>query len=156
MKKLVMLVFLLAFLCLPLTVNARPRYLNDDPNFPLTGGHFDYFEYTDLSSCTVTEENEQYYAISVGYAVQCKKLGNPYRIRSFRYWKDGETRPQYYNEDKNEWITIPVLTPELVKEFRSNPKNQSIAAYNARFHPKEFFMLRAALRQLWGISLDYE
>ena len=59
MKKIFSLVAMLMFcLCVPLTASAMDEYLNGDPNFPLTGGYRNFWEYTDLSSCTIAEEND--------------------------------------------------------------------------------------------------
>ncbi len=151
MKKLFLFIFMFFLFSFPFTANATV-YLNDDPNFPLTGGHGDYYEYTDLSSCQVVEETDQYYDIAVGYyIISDKQLDDPYRIRRFRYWKDSFVRPQFYSYYREVWIDIPSQNTEDVNAFRS--MNHSYGAYMNHFYPHAFHMLQTALLQLFGIEI---
>lgn len=151
MKKNIIIGFLMFILYFPVSASATV-YLNDDPNYPMTGGHGDYFEYMDLSSCQVSSESDQFWDISVGYiVVSTPALEDPYRIRRFRYWKDGYTRPQFYSPYREAWIDIPSQNVEDVNAFRSI--NHSYAAYMQRFYPHMFRMLQTALIQLFGIEI---
>ena len=148
MKKIFSLVAMLMFcLCVPLTASAMDEYLNGDPNFPLTGGYRNFWEYTDLSSCTIAEENDEYYKLAVGYVRVSRKEQNPYRVRYFRYYKDDATRPQYYDDNNEQWISLP--------PFKSNSEaNIPFQPYRQQYHPDHFNMLRAACREIFGIELE--
>ena len=147
MKKILPLVAVLMFcLCIPLTASAMDKYLNGDPNFPLTGGHANFWEYTDLSSCTIAEENDEYYKLAVGYVRVSRKEQNPYRVRYFLYYKDGATRPQYY-DDNGWWISLPPLKS-------MSEANLPFQPYRQKYHPDQFHMLRAACREIFGIELE--
>lgn len=152
MKKFLIFMLMVFCLYLPSSVSATV-YLNNDPNFPMTGGHGDYYEYTDLNSFKIVDETEQYYDITVGYIVVSRRpLDDPYRTRTFRYWKDGVTRPQYYSYYLNEWKDIPSQNINDVTNYRNNVDG-SYTAYFKTFLPHMFEMLQLALDQLLGIEL---
>ena len=151
MRKVFAVVFLLVCLLFSVTEAAKPKFLYDDPNFPLTAGHADYFEYTDLSSIEIINETDTYYEIQVGYAVDCPPMGNPYKTRYFRYFKDGYSRPQFLSLKSQSWVDIPVQSREDIDEFRRT--NTSYRAYWAKFHPNQFAMIQLAVRHLFGIEI---
>ncbi len=152
MKKIFILFFLVLCVCFPVTANAE-KYLNDDLNYPMTGGHGDYYEYTDLNSMQIIDETDSYYDLTVGYIIVSNKdLDNPYRVRTFRYWKDGVTRPQFYSRYLGSWQDIPSQNIDEVNNYRKNVDG-SYVAYFKKFLPHMFNMLQLALRDLLGIEI---
>ena len=153
MKKLFLLTLMTLCLCFPHTASAT-NYLNDDPNFPQTGGRLGYGEYTDLNSCQITEETNQYYDIAVGYVLIRPNQEDSYRIRKFRYWKDGIKRPQFFNQKKEVWVDIPKQPNAAEADaFRRNTPNYNIGLYTAHFKTNLFHCLQAVLQHSFGIEL---
>lgn len=151
MKRLFLSALMMLCLCFPMTASAR-NYLNDDPNFPQTGGRMEHREYTDLSSTQIIEETEKYIEFEVGCVFT---WGEPYRIRRFRYWKDGEKRPQLFNQIKEVWVDIPKQpTAEEADAFRRNTPNYNIGLYNAHFKTNLFHCLQAVLQRNFGIEIE--
>ena len=140
---------MVAFIATSTSYAAPGKYLNGDPNFPMTGGHGGYIEYTDLSSCTISEETDEYYELSVGYSVW-HRMGtdNPYRVRYFRYPKEGAARrPEYYNEKKDTWVTIPYQGRDVVEAYM---QSHTPSDFVMNFHPWQYNMFCAAYQQVFG------
>ncbi|MBQ9376450.1 MAG: hypothetical protein IJU05_01415, partial [Schwartzia sp.] len=110
-----------------------------------------FWEYTDLNSCTIAEETDEYYELAVGYVRRSRVEGTPYYVRYFRYYKDGVTRPEYYVEKTDKWIVLPLQDKETRDAYwKEHPAYQP---FRAHFHPDQFHMLQVACRQLFGIEL---
>ena len=99
MKNAVILVFALVVMLMQSvcladcseTKNATD-FLDGDRNFPLTSSYGGCFEYTDLDSCQIIEDDEEL-QFSVGYIVKTvhNKKGS-YKVRYFKWQRTEEAR----------------------------------------------------------------
>ena len=123
---------------------AEQRCLNGDPNYPMSYGHADWWEYVDRSSIVPGEYDGEYYQFAVGYVLEYVDAGQnyqyEYRMRRFRMGMVNSL-VQYYVEEKDKWVTIPVQDKKLVSEFM---RKYGYYEYEMHFHPAEYHMFRVA------------
>ncbi len=82
-------------------------YLDGDCNFPLTGSYGGCFEYTDLDSCQIIEDEDEL-QFSVGYiAKNVHDKNGSYKVRYFKWQRTEDARPQFRNDADDEWTVIP-------------------------------------------------
>lgn|GEM_PF-1351440 len=139
----------------PSVAYADILYLNGDSNYPVTYYHVDYREYIDLSSCTFVYNNDDSYEFAVGYmGVDMSDLNNnKYHIRYYRQMKDGNSLPQYLDKNGDKWISIPRFNyDEILDYMRSN----GYGGYINTYHAYEYFMFKAAYKQLWNVEYKDE
>lgn len=145
MKKCICVLLAAVCLCAAATAGAAAqRCLNGDPNFPMTYGHTNWWEYTDLSSIAGGEYDGEYYQFAVGYVLETLGSGQDYqyeyRMRRFRTGMVNSL-VQYYVETKDKWVTIPLQDKPIVSEFI---RKNGYSAYETHFHPAAYRMFKMA------------
>lgn len=145
MKKI--LYGLIAAVCFGIAATAGAagqRCLNNDPNYPMSYGHANWWEYVDLSSIVGGAYDGEYYQFAVGYVLEYVNHGHDYqyeyRTRRFRTGMVNSL-VQYYVEEKDKWVTIPIQDKQLVSEFI---RKNGYAAYEDHFHPEAYRMFQIA------------
>lgn len=148
MKKAVLLVFALAVMLVQSVCFADGSdmantvdYLDGDRNYPLTSSYGGCFEYTDLDSCQIIEDEDEV-QFSVGYIVKTVHNRNgSYKVRYFRWQKTEDARPQFRNSIDDEWTVIP--EPDRPISRASDAKT---------YHIIEYRMFKAAYEYLFSCS----
>ena len=102
-------------------------FLNGDHNYPLTSSYGGCFEYTDLASCQIIEDEEEL-QFSVGYiAKSVHNRDGSYKVRYFRWQKSEDARPQFRNSIDDGWTVIP--EPDRPISRTSDAKTYHIIEY---------------------------
>ncbi|WP_154651167.1 hypothetical protein [Propionispira raffinosivorans] len=127
--------------------------MNDDPNFPVSYYHANYREYVDLNSCAFIFNNADEYEFAVGYVGVVIGGGSSYHIRHYRQLKDGHSLPQFYNENKNQWIAIPLYHYSEIEMYITS---HGYLGYINDYHAYSYYMFKYAYKQLWGVEYSDE
>ncbi len=118
-------------------------YLDGDRNFPLTGSYGGCFEYTDLDSCQIIEDEDEL-QFSVGYIVKTVHNKNgSYKVRYFKWQRTEDARPQFRNDADEDWNVIPELDRPI-----------SSAGDAKTYHIMEYRMFKTAYEYLIGTSIN--
>ena len=121
------------------TASASLQYLDDDPNYPVAYYHANYREYVDLSSCTFSAEDADYYTYATGYVAYYRDPDGTfreYRIRQFRQAKDGGSNPQFYSAN-GRWIAMPTFDAGEISRYI---QQHGYMGYIDSYHPYAYYM----------------
>lgn len=152
MKKILCGLIAVTFFCIASIAGAATgQFLNGDPNYPMSYGHANWWEYVDLSSIVGGEYDGEYYQFAVGYVLErfdssAGEKVYEYRTRRFRTGMVNSL-VQYYVEKKDKWVTIPIQDKQLVSEFI---RKNGYSAYEVHFHPEAYRMFQIAYPGLCG------
>ncbi len=134
MEKAVLLLFAMAVMvmqsiCLADCAETKTTndFLNGYHKYPLTSSYGGYFEYTDLESCQITEEDKEL-QFSVGYiAKSVHDREGSYKVRYFKWQRTEDARPKFRNSIDDEWTVIP--EPDRPISCVSDAKTYHIIEY---------------------------
>ena len=150
MKKFLCGLIAATYFCIAsIAVAATGQFLNGDPNYPMSYGHANWWEYVDLSSIVGGEYDGEYYQFAVGYVLERFDSSSgekvyEYRTRRFRTGMV-DSLVQYYVEKEDKWVTIPIQDKQLVYEFQ---QKNGFFPYLHHFHPEAYRMFQIAYPDL--------
>lgn len=158
MKKFLIapIIFALAFSNVANAYQATPfeTYLNGDKNQPLVWEYNGDAEYAMLDSCKIEHDDDDYYEISIRYIYFYNGSdygGNAYDTRFFRQVKDGKSLPQYSNDFRKTWITIPSWKDKEAVERAQNPdEGGHYPNFEFEYNPRAYYLFCAAYKQAFG------
>lgn len=162
MKKILLLATLILTLSFSGVANAYQStpfepYLNGDKNQPLVWEYNGDAEYAMLDTCKVEHDGADYYEISIKYIYFYNDPdygGNAYNTRFFRQVKDGVSLPQYSNNFRQTWITIPSWKDKDAVERAQNPnKGGHYPNFEFEYNPRAYYLFCAAYKQ--AFTKDY-
>ncbi len=152
MRKVVCALLAAACFCVTSVAGAATgQFLNGDSNYPMTYGHANWWEYLDLSSCTIVADTDDYYELAACYIreIAGREERYSYHTRYFRKEKKEGSLPKYRGEGEEKWTTIPAQEKALVSEFI---ERYGYFPYFKRFHPAAYYMFKDVYRQVWGVD----
>ena len=130
--------FALFFLVQPHTASASLQYLDDDPNYPVSYYHANYREYVDLSSCTFSDEDPDYYTYATGYVAYYRDAES----------KDGGSNPQFYSA-RGQWLSMPVFDYDEIWRYI---KSRGYTGYIDDYHAYPYYMFKIVYQKTRGVE----
>ena len=129
-------------------IQNKLNFWEDENNYKYTFFHSAYWEYVELKSCQFIYNNEKEYCFSANFIgvmnnIPPKVIKNG--TRKFRQKKDFVSLPEFYDEIKKCWVTLPRKTENAVG---------SLAEQISREKPFEKNMFEIVYKKLFGF--DYE
>lgn len=143
--------FALFFLVQPHTASASLQYLDDDPNYPVSYYHANYREYVDLSSCTFSAEDPDYYTYATGYVAYYRDADGSfreYRIRQYRQSKDGGSNPQFYSA-QGRWLSMPAFDYDEISRYI---QSHGYTGYIDDYHAYPYYMFKIVYKKTRGVE----
>ena len=143
--------FALLFLAQFSTASASLQYLDNNPNYPVSYYHANYREYVDLTSCTFSAEDENYYTYATGYIAYVRDPDGDsrvYRLRQFRQAKNGGENPQFYSNG-GKWVSIPAFDHGEISRYI---KSHGYMGYIDDYHPYAYYMFKLVYKQTRGVD----
>lgn len=119
------------------------KYWQGNKNYLCAYGYAGYFEYVDIESCKVTHRDIDEYYFSANFISvftrPSKIIGTG--LVMFRQRKDNKNLPEFYDDKKNLWITLPKIREKL--------QNEGLIEYNNSILRFKNNMFRIVYRQLF-------
>ena len=131
------------------TIYDEGIYWQNNKNYPYTYFHSGYWEYVDLKSCEIiSQSSEECYFVTkfIGAMNNIPPKIIKTGLIKFRQRKNNRNLPEFYNDEKKMWITLP-------KYRREHLKTEGNAQYIIAVLPFQNKMFRIVYRQLF--KCDY-
>ena len=119
------------------------KYWQGDRNYLFAYGYASYFEYIDIKSCKVNYKNavECYFSTNfIAVFTRPSKIIRTGEIR-FRQIKSNANLPEFYDDQKKLWITLPKIREKL--------KSEGLIEYNNSILRFKNNMFRVVYHQLF-------
>ena len=132
---------------------ARWEYLDGDTNYPFTYGHGGYFEYIDLSSCTLVKDTHDFYVMAAVMIGKTEDWQHEPRKTWTEYWyqpKDGYSAPSYYDSEKDQWVIMP--KPYRQEYLHDYAWQHGYSPMIDHFHLFQYRAFKKAYQKIWGVA----
>lgn len=105
----------------------------------------------DLSSCTFSDEDPDYYTYATGYVAYYRDADGSfreYRIRQYRQSKDGGSNPQFYSAQER-WLSMPAFDYDEISRYI---QSHGYTGYIDDYHAYPYYMFKIVYKKTPGIE----